>query len=337
MKINLNKSNQFGLLFVAILLIFLAGLRPVGLDRDSIMYETELLTQFHTINWFSKEPTFWLIQQLNLNFFYGMSTPFFFIYAITGVFIKYLVINKISPFPFLSFIVYISFFYIIHEMTQIRAGVATAFVFWSMHDVINNKVKFFLAKIFFATMFHASAIFFVFLYFIRPSLNFKDVILYTFLPIIGIAVMYLNILNEFFLFSSSYLPGFLSYKVELYYDLANAGKMEEASPINIGNIVFIILTYFTLVYLFFHKNQGVYVRPIIILSAKWLSVGVFILFSFSFIEVFAYRMSSYLLFPLVIIIPFVFTRFKPALIPLFFFVLYMAYNIYRTIQLLSFN
>ena len=249
MKINLNKSNQFGLLFVAILLIFLAGLRPVGLDRDSIMYETELLTQFHTINWFSKEPTFWLIQQLNLNFFYGMSTPFFFIYAITGVFIKYLVINKISPFPFLSFIVYISFFYIIHEMTQIRAGVATAFVFWSMHDVINNKVKFFLAKIFFATMFHASAIFFVFLYFIRPSLNFKDVILYTFLPIIGIAVMYLNILNEFFLFSSSYLPGFLSYKVELYYDLANAGKMEEASPINIGNIVFIILTYFTLVYM----------------------------------------------------------------------------------------
>lgn len=322
--------------FSFIILVFIAGLRPVGLDADSIQYSFELFKNISDLDFLSKEPTFWLLQQANLALFNGAALSFFLLYASIGVFIKFLAISRISPFPYLSIMVYVVFFFILQEMTQIRAGIAIGLVFWSMIDVITrNKVNFSL-KILFAMLFHYSAIIFLFLYLIRSKFGLKEFVFYFSLPLFGIFLMYSGFLQVLTLSFSSHLPSFLGFKIELYFQLMEQDKIKVVSPVNFGNVLLLVALYFAMFMVFFTPKKDLNYE-VVILSIKWLSVGFLMLFSFSFIEVFAYRMANYMFFSLVIILPFVFTRFKPVVLSVSMFLIYLSYIFYSTMQMLNFE
>ncbi|WP_420107100.1 EpsG family protein [Klebsiella pneumoniae] len=63
------------------------------------------------------------------------------LYAFLAISIKLFGIYKASPSPLLSFLYYLGGFYFLHEMMQIRIGLAGAFIFLSFYYLTNNDKK----------------------------------------------------------------------------------------------------------------------------------------------------------------------------------------------------
>jgi hypothetical protein len=122
----------------ALIFILIAGLRPIGLDRDSINY-AELIQSTVDVNLLDKEPAFWIIKRFNDIFFFGNIHTFFLIFATLGVSIKFLAIKRLSKLPLLSLIAYLSLYFILHEMTQIRAGVAAG-LFYCQFQISTTEI-----------------------------------------------------------------------------------------------------------------------------------------------------------------------------------------------------
>lgn len=222
-------------------------------------------------------------------------------------------------------------------MTQIRAGVAVGLVFWSMTDVIERNRNKFVFKILLAIFFHYSAIVFLALYFVRARFNNKSLIIYSALPLVGVLLMYANFFEQSVFWLSGYLPAFLGYKIDIYFQLKEQGGINFVNPLNFGNISLLVALYFALFKVFYLNDKQYFGYAVVALSVKWLSIGFFVLFSFSFMEVFAYRMANYLFFSLVVVLPFVFTRFKPAVFSVSLLLIYLAYNLFSTMKILNFE
>ena len=63
-SLRINKKTLV-LFTVALLLIFIAGFRPIGLDRDSPNYVSLLNIPFSQANFLDKEPAFWMLVEIN--------------------------------------------------------------------------------------------------------------------------------------------------------------------------------------------------------------------------------------------------------------------------------
>ncbi|MFN3712003.1 MAG: EpsG family protein, partial [Alishewanella aestuarii] len=129
------------LFLISILLILIAGFRPVGFDRDSIAYILLLDTPLNQADLKDKEPAFWLIVELNRSLFEGNERTFFLIFAILGVSLKIIAISRLSLDPILSLWIYICSYFLLHDMTQIRAGVASGIFLLSIQDMHNKNFK----------------------------------------------------------------------------------------------------------------------------------------------------------------------------------------------------
>ena len=76
---------------------------------------------------------------------------------------------QLKSFPhlyFLSVLTYFSYFFLLHEMTQIRVGVASGIILLSVPDIYNRNAKAFAFKNILAILFHYSASVFLLFYFV---------------------------------------------------------------------------------------------------------------------------------------------------------------------------
>lgn len=227
-SLRINKKTLV-LFTVALLLIFIAGFRPIGLDRDSPNYVSLLNIPFSQANFLDKEPAFWMLVEINRVLFSSNERTFFLIFAIIGVSLKILAINRLSSMPFLSLWAYICLYFILHEMTQIRAGVASGIFLLAIQDIVNRNLKKFIIKVLFASLFHYSAIVMLPLYF----LNLRKIsIIYFFLPVIGLFLAYFGLSKILLLNFTDFLPEFLSYKLRIYLSLLELGEYKEIHIFN---------------------------------------------------------------------------------------------------------
>ena len=113
-----NQKNQL-MLFFLVPLVLTAGLREVGLDPDSENYEMVYRNYYTATATGNTEFTYVLLSAF-LNLFTNDVHILFILYAIMGVGLKLLAIRKTTEFTFLSLAIYISFYFCVHEMTQIR-------------------------------------------------------------------------------------------------------------------------------------------------------------------------------------------------------------------------
>ena len=330
-----NTTRVFGAEFfvVAAILALAAGLRTPGFDRDSLQYLAELNRTFSEIDLSSKEPAFWLLQQLNLRFFASEYTHFFLMFAACGVSIKLLSISILSKWRVWSVFVYIALFFVMHEMTQIRAGVAIGLVFLSSKFIIERRLSSFLVLIFLASLFHYSAIVFCFLYFVRSNFNFKIFCAYAALPALALVVNNLRLPESLVGGALHILPEFLSYKIELYLKMAEANELEVVNPLNFGNIAMLFIVLYAGYMLSLRDKSTIELREhALYVAFKWNCIGYFILFSLSFIEVFAYRWASYMLFPMVVTLPYAFSRLRPKKLGAFVFGAFLIYFGVRSVE-----
>ena len=138
---------------LVVVLTLMAGLRPIGIDKDSWQYYAYYLGKFDDM----VEYSFILISDI-VRVAFGDVRGVFFIYALIAIPLKCYVFTKLSNEIFLLLGVYMSNFLILHDMTQIRVGAAMAFIFLGFYYLTQGRrwPCFFLILI--ATAFHVSAV-----------------------------------------------------------------------------------------------------------------------------------------------------------------------------------
>jgi EpsG family len=163
--------------FTGAILIFFAAFREIGSDQDSVAYERYYGLDDYTMS-IVAEPTFLYIARISRYFFFENGLIFlFFIYAAIGVYLKLSAISKLTNLKWLSVIVYFSTYFLLHEFTQIRAGIASGLLLLAIKPIADRNLGKFLFVIASASLFHYSAIVAFPLYFLgNGKINWKNII-----------------------------------------------------------------------------------------------------------------------------------------------------------------
>ena len=145
---------SFIFLFYSITLISFAAFRPIGIDQDSVGYR-EYYNSGDGI-WLLAEPTFGLIS----NFVRYLCNDFrivLIIYAILGVSIKFWAFKRISFNVWATILLYFSTYFLLHDFTQIRAGIASALFLVGIYFLSKEERGKYIIIILLAILFHYSA------------------------------------------------------------------------------------------------------------------------------------------------------------------------------------
>ena len=312
----------------ALILIFISGMRDIGIDKDSLNYQNsfENFRNFFDSDFLEKEPFFWFILEINKHFLNTINGVFL-IYAFLHISIIFYTIKKNSPLPILSIFVYICFFYILYGITQIRVAVAISIFVVSITDILKRNIIGYFIKITIAVLFHYSAVIFYFLYFINPNSTNKK--LYYTLPLLGFLLAFFQpaILSLFSLLIG-FLPPFLQYNLT-----AGLESLEtDLHKVNLFNTFAMIkiLIYFVSVTLI---SKMKFSRDLLII--KIFGWSIFLYYSLSFMPVLAGRISEMLSIVLIVLLVDIVFVFKQKVIPITLIILFstmmFSYSYYTLI------
>lgn len=142
---------------LCIIIVLLAGLREVGIDPDSENYERAYRNYYSTEASEGVEFSYILISSI-LNIFSNDVHLLFICYAMMGVCLKFIAFRHYSELWFLPVLVYLGFYYELHEMTQIRTGVLSGLFLLSIKYLAEGKRLIYVFFIIFGAFFHVSAL-----------------------------------------------------------------------------------------------------------------------------------------------------------------------------------
>lgn len=145
-------------LFLGIVLIVLAGTREVGIDPDSINYEDAYHNYYSLRKSGDVDFSFLWLSSLFNNITSDVHIIFLF-YATVAIILKFISFRKLSEFWFLPVVVYLSYYYELHEMTQIRTGVLSGlFLLSIVHLAEGRRLTAFLLMVVLGGFFHISSL-----------------------------------------------------------------------------------------------------------------------------------------------------------------------------------
>lgn len=234
------------LIFISIgfILFVIAGFRSSNVDRDYLPYVDyfqsikEFGFYFQNAYWSYAEPFYYFIPlmfRFLSNGYYIELT--FLMFALVGVCFKLRGIYLLTSYWALSLLIYYSNFFLLHEMTQIRIGVATGlFLIAIKHYVDKDNFKSLFAIIL-ALMFHYSS-FLMFSIFLlkRDKIKFVN---YFILLGLSIVCYFLNVNLLILISKIASIP-----KILVYINLMSQGYHSE---INVFNIILLFNLAITLV------------------------------------------------------------------------------------------
>ena len=159
--------NQYIYLAVLLIYILVAAIISSDFSRDSIRYNF-MFESYGASSWGSvvtevhHHEMFFLVvskivYKLGLNPFFLFLT-----FAALSLSIKFWLISVHSKDKALSLALFSSYFFLLHDSTQIRFGMAVAFVYLALHFLADNKSLLFSAIVIFAAvMFHNAVLVFL--------------------------------------------------------------------------------------------------------------------------------------------------------------------------------
>jgi hypothetical protein len=144
-----------------IILILFSGFRGHQVDADSANYIDwfRSISEDDFVNIFNlKDPAFYLVAHLSVSLGFGVSFLFLF-YAAVSLWLKFHIVKHFPGFKYSHFYVYLYFcrFYFVHDMTQIRTGVAVGFISLALLLCREKKYIFSFLMFLSAISFHLSA------------------------------------------------------------------------------------------------------------------------------------------------------------------------------------
>jgi hypothetical protein len=300
-----NSESKSLLVFWAFVLILIASLRGENIDQDYkgyLEYYQDILNNDFT----NVEPTFILIVRF-VDLLFRSPILIFIIYSILGVTTKFVAINRLTPYQHFSVLLYFSVYFLLFEMTQIRAGVAGGILLLCIKPIFERKFFLFLGLCFLAILFHFSAIVILPLYLLNPFKTRKSF----FLLLIPLSyLIYFSNLNLFSIISEYAIPfGLLQTKVSSYTSYA-----QDDNYINVFNYLHVarcLICFFFLINANFFHSKLKYFNILI----KIYVLGLFFYVSLAFIPGIASRISELLLIVEIILVPYVISYFSDKILP----------------------
>ena len=179
LQIGTRQTALIRYLFVGVALFLIAGLRSDQVDLDYQGY-VDYYNDVLDAGFVNVEPTFILLSEF-VRSSVGNTVVLFIIYAALGIGLKLVGIAQLSKFPLASLLVYFSGFFLLWEMTQIRAAVAGGLLLLCVRPIRNKRLLPFLALWALAVSFHYAALILLPLYFLRAD-SAKGWIYYSLIP-----------------------------------------------------------------------------------------------------------------------------------------------------------
>lgn len=203
---------------------------------------------------------FFTLISLFVDKFFNNVVFVFFIFAFLSITVKYKAIFSLSSYPIISWFIYFSCWFMLHDMYQIRVGVSIAFFYLSILFLRQKKILPYSICCFIACSFHIQSIIMVPLFFLSSKkIKASTVLVYELF--IGIAYIVYFLKIDFFLeivkFAES-LPIPRVHQLSYYYNVAkesnlNLGKINAFSPIV---LIRLFMTFFLLnQYKILNKNK----------------------------------------------------------------------------------
>ncbi|KIC63448.1 EpsG family protein [Chryseobacterium taiwanense] len=291
--------NNIFLFLVMIALIFTAGLRGKGVDNDYYVYRS--FWRMRKIDDGTVEYSFYLIKVLIKNLLHLQFQYLLLAYAFIGVTTKILAIKKITPLLWGSILIYFSHYFLLHEFTQIRIGVATGFVLFSIYFLSEKKYVFFAIFSFLAIIFHQSC-FLVLLFPLIRNSN-RNTWIYAMLIPLGYIFYFLNT----YLHINIPIP-ILQNKIDLYEEATKSGFLKDSkiNPFNALLLIRILIFYV----IFYQSKKISHFFPHLYIYLKIYSLSLFSFLFFSRIPVFSFRIQELLGVVEIILIPTIFYLFS---------------------------
>ena len=283
-------KNNYLLFFIVLLLSFLAGFRDMSVSKDYQNYQNVFTNIYEiTDNGFyyllAFEPGFVAIVVIFRKIFesnYGLAIMFF--YALASLTLKVFTINRFSINPYLTLLFYFSYFFLLHEMTQIRIALAAGIFLISLIPFLKEKRTTFLGLILVATCFHYSAIFFlIILVFNTTKFNKK---LYAAILVLSLilGVFQLPVLNLL----GNFDPSGFSTKLTTYIEISENGSIA-VNVFNSLNIMNILCCSYLIMRV---KNEELIKDKKLILFLKCNILSIFLLSFLSGAPAFAMRFNQ---------------------------------------------
>lgn len=313
----LKKNKQWLLLAMVLFLIAFAGFRSNDVSIDHSIFQAfydkalPFKTLFSNPGIFFKaakvEPSFLIVASFIKTYLPTLGfTLLMVLFALFSVALKAKAIVKYSEFIFFSLFIYLCNTFMLHEIIQIRAGLAAAVVMLAFEPLVERKAGKFLLILLLATLIHYSALIFLPFYF----LNTKKIN-----PIVYLAVIIIPFLLSTLKFDPISL--LLKYDLGVYSEKLNIYITEQLrlkhsiNKINLTIIFQLLLSVFLLFYRtdILEKNK----YSLLFLKINMISIGVFYLF-FS-LPVFAFRLWEMLSIVQIFLIPTLIYYIKPRWIP----------------------
>ena len=280
---------------VGVLLIAVAGFKNVDSVRDAANYEYFFINNDDPILAKGVEFSFLWLSKLLYPVFHDVHAIFL-LYAAIAIPVKLYAIKRISPICFLPLVIYISNYYILHDLTQIRASVASGFFIVSVYYLGENKKNIAFLLMICAAFFHYSAIsLFPLLFLSNKDLNTKGEIIWAALIPMGYLLYFLHI-NIIATVPIPYISG----KIEVYQELTEKG-IGGYDQINVFNLVFLVNILIFYYNLFFYETIKANC-PTASLVLKIQAISIFFLPALANIPAIAFRV--YELFGVINIIAF---------------------------------
>jgi hypothetical protein len=283
--------------FLGLILVFVAAFRGEGVDRDYANY----VNYFQEPDFLSVEPALVIISKA-LKIFFSSPVSMFFVFACLGVLLKFKAIKQLSELWFLSLVIYVGYYFILHEMTQIRAGVASALLLLCIKPIYDRDWKRFLLFSLLAISFHYSAIVILPFWFLghKPRKIWL---------ILSIPIAYIIYFSHIDLIVLLPIPGIRD-KIEVYKQLESLGDAQ-ANAINVFNLLFLVkiaIFYFLIWKYDLIESKNKYVP--ILLKVYCVSLISFLIFAT--MQVIAFRVNELCGVVDIILIPTLFYVFKPS-------------------------
>lgn len=264
--------------------ILLAGFRVVGTDPDSDNYEYYFHHVFQASALGMMEPSF-----KYLCIILGLITDnvhiLFLVYAIIGVSIKLYAFKRLAPVIFVPLLFYISFYFELHEMTQMRAGIVSGLYLLALKHIGLGERKKAALLILIGTFFHYSSLVLLPVIFLNNQEGNRKHNLFWLLLIPFGYVVYWGGVN---ILLNPDIP-YIGQKLAIYQTAVEKGR--QTVDINIFDplhLMAIILFYYTY---YFRESIKKYC-PEFIIVLKATAIGLFAYSALAFLPVLALRVSQ---------------------------------------------
>lgn len=285
---------------VSVVMTLLAAFKPIGIDADSFNY----LSHYYGTTDVDVEFTCLIICNIARNLF--QSPQFIFIiYALLAIPIMSYGTARITNLWFISLLVWLSNYFILQNLTQIRAAVVAGIFIYALYYLQRGERLRYLLLIALSCCFHISAILLIFLVFLgnKPLGRWWKILL-AIVPMLGYIMALLKI--DLVLFVP--IP-YVQERIEIYEEARDLAQsvMDE---INIFNAVYLIRI--VMFYLLLWKSeiiaQHVKNFPLLI---KIYCFSIVCYTVFSFLPVMAFRTSELLGLVEIILVPYIAYAVKP--------------------------